>query len=143
MSIATLDARSAVDTDAAETHLMNFLKIDGVSGREAAIAGAVTDALLAAGIAREAIRFDTANQRIPLPTQTGNLIVTIPGTRPGPRMAFATHLDTVPLCAGAKPRREGRRFVGDGTTALGGDNRTGCAVLVALAETLMRHKLPH
>ena len=31
----------------------------------------------------------------------------------------------------------------DGTTALGGDDRTGCAVLVALAETLIKHKLPH
>ena len=49
----------------------------------------------------------------------------------------------MPLCAGAKPRREGDRIVSDGTTALGGDNRTGCAVLVTLAETLMKHKLPH
>ena len=62
---------------------------------------------------------------------------------PGPRLLFATHLDTVPLCAGAKPKREGDRIVSDGTTALGGDNRTGCAVLVTLAETLLKHKLPH
>ena len=90
-----------------------------------------------------AIRFDDANKRIKLPTQTGNLIVDLPGTRPGPRLVFATHLDTVPLCAGAKPKREGDRIVSDGTTALGGDNRTGCAVLVTLAETLLKHKLPH
>ena len=90
-----------------------------------------------------AIRFDDVNKRIPLPTQTGNLIVDLPGTRPGPRLLFATHLDTVPLCAGAKPKREGDRIVSDGTTALGGDNRTGCAVLVTLAETLLKHKLPH
>jgi tripeptide aminopeptidase len=49
----------------------------------------------------------------------------------------------VPLCAGAKPKRAGDRIVSDGTTALGGDNRTGCAVLVSLAETLLKHKLPH
>jgi tripeptide aminopeptidase len=78
-----------------------------------------------------------------LPTETGNLIVDLPGTKPGPRLLFSTHLDTVPLCAGAKPRREGDRIVSDGTTALGGDNRTGCAVLVTLAETLIKHKLPH
>ena len=78
-----------------------------------------------------------------MPTETGNLIVDLPGTRPGPRLLFSTHLDTVPLCAGAKPRREGDRIVSDGTTALGGDNRTGCAVLVVLAETLLKHKLPH
>jgi tripeptide aminopeptidase len=56
---------------------------------------------------------------------------------------FSTHLDTVPLCAGAKPKREGDRIVSDGTTALGGDNRTGCAVLVSLAETLLKQKLRH
>src|SRR5690606_30640812 len=28
-------------------------------------------------------------------------------------------------------------------SALGGDNRTGCAVLVALAEALVKHHLPH
>ena len=78
-----------------------------------------------------------------MPTQTGNLIVDLPGTRSGPRLLFATHLDTVPLCAGAKPKREGDRIVSDGTTALGGDNRSGCAVLVTLAETLLKHKLPH
>jgi tripeptide aminopeptidase len=58
-------------------------------------------------------------------------------------MMFSTHLDTVPLCAGAKPKREGDRIVAEGETALGGDNRTGCAVLVSLVETLLQHKLPH
>ena len=95
------------------------------------------------GVPASAIRFDDANKRIPLPTETGNLIVDLPGTRPGPRLLFSTHLDTVPLCAGAKPRREGDRIVSDGTTALGGDARTGVALLVVLAETLIKHKLPH
>ena len=106
---------------------MRFLSVEGVTGQEAAIAAAVTDALKKVGVPASAIRFDDANKRIPLPTETGNLIVDLPGTRPGPRLLFSTHLDTVPLCAGAKPRREGDRIVSDGTTALGGDNRTGCA----------------
>jgi tripeptide aminopeptidase len=132
-----------LDVNAAEEHLMRFLSVEGVTGREAAIAAAVSDELKKVGVPSPAIRFDTANQRIPLPTQTGNLLVELPGTRKGPRLLFATHLDTVPLCAGAKPRREGDRIVSDGTTALGGDNRSGCAVLVSLAETLIKHKLPH
>lgn len=49
----------------------------------------------------------------------------------------------MPLCSGAKPIHEGDKIRTDGTAALGGDNRTGCAVLVALAETLIKHKLPH
>ena len=119
-----------LDVAAAEEHLMRFLSVEGVTGQEAAIAAAVSDELKKVGVPASAIRFDDANKRIPLPTETGNLIVDLPGTRRGPRLLFSTHLDTVPLCAGAKPKREGDRIVSDGTTALGGDNRTGCAVLV-------------
>ena len=132
-----------LDVAAAEEHLMRFLSVEGVTGQEANIAAAVSDALKKIGVPASAIRFDDANTRIPLPTETGNLIVDLPGTRSGPRLLFSTHLDTVPLCAGAKPRREGDRIVSDGTTALGGDARTGVALLVVLAETLIKHKLPH
>ena len=132
-----------VDIEAAESHLMRFLSVEGVTGEEAAIAAAVSDELKKVSVPASAIRFDDTNTRIKLPTQTGNLLVDLPGTRSGPRLVFATHLDTVPLCAGAKPKREGDRIVSDGATALGGDNRTGCAVLVTLAETLLKHKLSY
>jgi tripeptide aminopeptidase len=132
-----------LDVKAAEAHLMNFLSVEGVTGHEKAIGVAVSQALKDIGVPASAIRFDTAHERIPLPTETGNLIVELPGTRPGPRLLFSTHLDTVPLCAGAKPIREGDRITTDGSTALGGDNRTGCAVLVSLVETLLTNELPH
>jgi tripeptide aminopeptidase len=132
-----------LDEKAAEAHLMRFLAVEGVTGQEEAIAEAVSDELKKVGVPASAIRFDDVHKRIPLPTQTGNLIVELPGTKSGPRLLFSTHLDTVPLCAGAKPKRDGNKIVGDGTTALGGDNRTGCAVLVSLVETLLKHKLPH
>jgi tripeptide aminopeptidase len=132
-----------VDVKAAEDHLIRFLAVEGLSGQEKAIGAAVIEELKKVGVPASAIRFDKVNERIPLPTQTGNLFVDLPGTRKGPRLLFITHLDTVPLCAGAKPKREGDRIVSDGTTALGGDNRTGCAVLVTLVETLLKHKLPH
>ena len=132
-----------LDAAAAEAYLMRYLAIDGITGQEAAIAAAIVEDLKDIGVPASAIKFDTANERIPVPTQTGNLIVTLPGTKPGPRIMFSAHLDTVPLCAGAKPRREGDRIVADGTTALGGDNRNGCAMMVVMVETLMKHNLPH
>jgi tripeptide aminopeptidase len=132
-----------VDVKAAEDHLMRFLLVEGLPGQEKAIGSAVCDELKKVGVPASAIRFDKVHERIPVPTQTGNLFVDLPGTLKGPRLLFITHLDTVPLCAGAKPKREGNRIVSDGTTALGGDNRTGCAVLVTLVETLLKHKLPH
>jgi tripeptide aminopeptidase len=132
-----------IDRDAAVSRLMRFLAVEGVTGQEAAIANDVIAALKEAGVPASAIRFDNANKRIPLPTQTGNLIVDVAGTRPGPRYLFMTHLDTVPLCAGAKPVRQGDRIVPAGRTALGGDNRTGVAALVTLVATLIARKLPH
>src|SRR5690242_2007205 len=72
-----------LDVAAAEEHLMRFLSIEGVTGYEANIAAAVSDALKAVGVPSSAIRFDDANTRIPLPTETGNLIVDLPGTRKG------------------------------------------------------------
>src|SRR6516162_7945787 len=110
---------SPVDVKAAEDHLMRFLAVEGLSGQEAAIGAAVIDELKKVGVPASAIRFDTVHKRIPAPTQTGNLLVDLPGTRPGPRLLFATHLDTVPLCAGAKPVRQGERIVPAGKTALG------------------------
>src|SRR5262245_63749528 len=107
-----------LDEKSAEAHLMRFLAIDGVTGQEAAIAAAVSDELKQVGVPASAIRFDNAHKKIPLPTQTGNLFAELPGTRKGPRLLFSTHLDTVPLCAGAKPKREGDKIVNEANTAL-------------------------
>ena len=133
----TFDVRQAV------ARLLRFLAVEGVTGREEAIGRDVSHALVEAGVPRQAVRFDDAHRRIPLATQTGNLIVTLPGTRPGPRVLFMTHLDTVPLAAGARPARAGKRIVSAGSTALGGDNRTGVACLVTLLATLLKKGLPH
>lgn len=133
----------AFDETQAIDRLMRYLAVEGVTGHEAAIGRAIQEDLVAAGVPRRAVRFDEANKSIPLPTETGNLIVTLPGTQPGPRRLFMTHMDTVPLCAGAKPVRKGNRIVAAGETALGGDNRTGCAVLATTAATLLEQKLPH
>src|SRR2546423_736490 len=133
----------SVDRDKAIARLMRFLAVEGVTGKEKAIGAEVVSTLREVGVPDDAIRFDQANTKIPLPTETGNLIVTLPGTKPGPRRLFSTHLDTVPLCAGAVPMRKGERIVPQGKTALGGDNRTGVAALVTMLAELHAQKFPH
>jgi tripeptide aminopeptidase len=123
--------------------LMKFLAVEGVTGKEKAIGKSLVEELKAAGVPTKAIAFDKVHEQIPLPTQTGNLIVTLPGTEKKDRILFMTHMDTVPLCAGAVPVKKGNKIVSEGKTALGGDNRTGCAVLVNLVRTLLEKKLPH
>src|SRR5947207_13659621 len=129
--------------DHALSRLLRFLAVEGVTGQEKAIAEAVLRDLVESGVPRPAITFDQANERIEVPTECGNLIVKLPGTRPGPPLLFVTHLDTVPLCAGAEPVLKGNRIVSAERTALGGDNRTGVAVLGTLAATLIEFNLPH
>ena len=128
----------AIDSAAAVDRLLRFLSVEGITGQEANIGKEIVAALTEAGVPASAIRYDDANTRIPAPTQTGNIIVDLPGTLDAPRILFMTHMDTVPLCAGAKPRLAGKKVVNDAATALGGDNRTGCAVLVTLAAELLR-----
>src|SRR5881394_1852648 len=135
-----------VDTQSAIERLMRLLAVEGVTGREARIGNELIAALKEAGVPARSIRFDDAHTRIPLPTETGNLIVDLPGRgalQRADRLLFMTHMDTVPLCAGAKPKRQGRKIVNAAKTALGGDNRTGCAVLVTLIAELARQNLDH
>src|ERR671926_1118030 len=102
-----------VDTAAALSRLMRFLSVEGVTGREAAIGRELAAALQEVGVPKSAIYLDDANTRIPLPTETGNLIVHLPGRgalASAGRVLFMTHMDTVPLCAGAKPKRQGKKI---------------------------------
>src|SRR5579872_4778122 len=136
----------SVDTQAATARLMRFLAVEGVTGKEAAIGRELAAALEEGGVPADAIRLDDANTRIPLPTETGNLIVDLPGRgsmHNQPRIMFMTHMDTVPLCAGAKPKLAGRKIVNQAKTALGGDNRCGCGILVTLAAELAKQELDH
>ncbi|HEY3679472.1 MAG TPA: M20/M25/M40 family metallo-hydrolase [Bradyrhizobium sp.] len=136
----------SVDKQAATDRLMRFLAIEGVTGQEAAIGRELTAALKESGVPGDAIHLDNANTRIPVPTETGNLIVDLPGRgamHNQPRVLFMTHMDTVPLCAGARPKLTGRKIVNQAKTALGGDNRCGCGVLVTLAAELAKQKLDH
>src|SRR5262245_20128054 len=139
-----MDLDLSVDNEKAIERLMRYLRIEGTTGNEAAIGAAIFLELKELGVRLKDRKIDTAFHRIPLKCQTGNHIVTLPGTRPGPRRLFSTHLDTVPLCAGAVPVRKGGRIESEGhRTALGGDNRTGCAALVTMVELLLKRKLPH
>jgi tripeptide aminopeptidase len=135
-----------IDNKAAVERLMRFLAVEGITGQEAAIGREIVAALKQVGVPAGAIYLDDANKRIPVPTQTGNLIVHLPGRgtmHNQPALMFMTHMDTVPLCAGAKPKLQGRKIVNTVKTALGGDNRTGCGVLVTLAAELARQNLDH
>jgi tripeptide aminopeptidase len=131
------------DETRADQHLLDLLAIPGLSGEERKVADHLTSRLLEAGCQPEWIIEDDAHTRIPGNFEMGNLIVKFPGTMAGPRLMFSGHMDTVPLTRGAIPKVEGDRIVPEGDTALGADNRTACAAILTLAETLLKDDLPH
>jgi tripeptide aminopeptidase len=54
------------------------------------------------------------------------------------------HMDTVPTCVGCKPVRKGRLVrSADPKTALGADNRAGCAVVLHTALRVLRQQPKH
>ena len=128
----------------AESLLMDLLAIPGVSCREAAVMDYIVDRLRRAGAPAKAIRFDQAHRRSAHGGQVGNLVLKLAGTRPGPRRLLSAHVDTVPLCEGAKPVRRGRWIVpASKSTGLGADDRAGTAAILAVALEVLTQSLPH
>jgi tripeptide aminopeptidase len=128
----------------ADELIMQLLSITGLSGDEGAVMDCITSHLRAAGATEEMFGFDQAHRKIPHGGSVGNLILKLPGTRPGPRRMLMAHTDTVPICRGAKPVKKGRYIVpADKTTGLGGDDRSGTAAILAAALHVLKEKPEH
>ena len=125
---------------AATQTLMELLSLRGGSGDETLVADRIVERLTALGLPEDAIVDDEAHQRIGF-GQRGNLIIKLPGRgrlQRTPRRMFSAHMDTVPLCVGAMPVLQGDWIRGqDNEKALGGDDRSGCAVLMTIARELL------
>lgn len=120
-----------------------LMAIPGKSGDEEAVARYVVDKLLAAGVPESAIVQDDAHRRTPLRGNCGNLIVQLPGSRRAPRRMLSAHLDTVPICIGSRPRRDGDFIRSHNPkSGLGADDRAGVAVVLATALEILEQKLP-
>jgi tripeptide aminopeptidase len=124
--------------------VMDLMAIRGASGHEGAVAAYITDKLRMAGAPTSALRFDNAHKKTPLAGEVGNLILQLPGTVRGPRRLLMAHMDTVPICVGAKPVRKGKIVrSADPKTGLGADDRSGVAVVLNTAIEILRRRLPH
>lgn len=130
--------------DRAERLVMQLMALPGTSGREGAVMEFIAGKLRQAGVPEAAVQFDQAHRRSLHGGEIGNLACKLPGTMQGGRRMLMAHVDTVPLCQGARPVRRGRWIVpGDKHTALGADDRSGCAVVLAAALEILRRRLPH
>jgi tripeptide aminopeptidase len=128
----------------AEQLVLELLSLEGTSGQEGAVVEFLRQKLLAAGAPPHALQTDQAHRHSPLGGQTGNLILSLPGTQRGPRRLLTAHMDTVPLCVGAQPRVVGDLVrSADRRTGLGADDRAGVATILAAALEILERGLPH
>ncbi|MGA9995512.1 MAG: M20/M25/M40 family metallo-hydrolase [Pyrinomonadaceae bacterium] len=75
---------------------------------------------------------------------SGNVIARFRGTIPdAPPIMMSAHMDTVVPGEGVKPIVEGDIIRTDGTTVLGGDDKSGCAVIIETIRCLKEQEIPH
>ncbi len=131
------DLRRATDL------VLELMAIAGKSGEEGAIAEVVQRKLLDAGAKASLIRRDAVHRHTPLPGETGNLVLKLPGTLRTAAHARA-HLDTVPICVGSRPVvRQGTVRSANPATGLGADDRAGVATILTAAVEILEHGWPH
>jgi tripeptide aminopeptidase len=119
--------------------LLELVQIDSLSRKERAVAERLQREIEGLGAV---CRYDRAGERVG--GNTGNLIGRLPGTKPGlPPLLLCAHMDTVVPGEGVKPVVEGDIIRTDGTTVLGGDDKSGCAVICETLHQLREQRIPH
>ncbi len=132
-----------IDDEAALQRVMKLMAIPGPPGKEAAVMEAICAELRAVGLSDRDWSFDDAHRRCGF-GEIGNLIVHLPGTRDEPTRLLMAHVDTVPLCVGARPQVRGRFVVNSNPeSGLGADNRSGAAAILTALIELLQQRLDH
>jgi tripeptide aminopeptidase len=120
--------------------LLELVQIDSLSRHEGAIAARLIVELEAVGA--DEILTDSAGEAVG--GETGNLIARFSGTNPNvDPILLAAHMDTVAPGEGVKPIVEGDIIRSDGTSVLGGDDKSGCAVICEVLRVLRERDLDH
>ncbi|MBI3810724.1 MAG: M20/M25/M40 family metallo-hydrolase [Nitrospirae bacterium] len=115
-----------------------LVRIDSLSREEGKIARQLVGRLKKLGCR---VRVDDAGKKVG--GNTGNVIATFPGKKPGGPVLLSAHMDTVVPGRGIKPIIESDRIRTDGTTILGGDDKSGLAIILEVLAVLKERKIPH
>jgi tripeptide aminopeptidase len=119
--------------------LIDLVKIDSHSKEELPVAQWLERELKKLGIETHV---DDAGTRVG--GNSGNIVARFAGTSPDAQpLLLSAHMDTVPPGKGVKPVRTADRIKTDGTTVLGGDDKSGLAVILEVLRTLKEKAVPH
>lgn len=118
---------------------IELCEIDSPSREERRVADHLTEVFTKLG-AESVVEDDSAQKT---GADCGNLIVRFPGNLDKEAIFFACHMDTVEPSRGVEVLRNGDLFMSRGNTVLGGDDKSGIAVLIELIRVLRDDELPH
>src|ERR671928_852182 len=117
--------------------LLELVQIDSISREERDVAQRIKRACEELGAE---VFIDDAGEKVG--GNTGNVIARFPGTIPGAEtIMMSAHMDTVVPGEGVKPIVEGDIIRSDGTTVLGGDDKSGCAVIIETIRCLQEQNV--
>jgi tripeptide aminopeptidase len=119
--------------------LLELVQIDSVSREEREVAQRIRQYCEEMGAE---VFIDGAGEAVG--GNTGNVIARFPGTIPDAEpIMMSAHMDTVVPGKGVKPVVEGDIIRSDGTTVLGGDDKSGCSVILEVIRCLQEQSIPH
>ncbi|MET0625080.1 MAG: M20/M25/M40 family metallo-hydrolase [Pyrinomonadaceae bacterium] len=119
--------------------LLELVQIDSVSREERDVAQRIKQICEEMGAE---VFIDDAGEKVG--GNTGNVIARFPGTLSHAEpIMMSAHMDTVVPGRGVKPIVEGDIIRTDGTTVLGGDDKSGCAVIIETIRCLQEQSIPH
>jgi tripeptide aminopeptidase len=118
--------------------LIELIKIDSLSRREYAVAMRLQREMEDLGAA---VVIDDAGEKVG--GNVGNLIASFQGNTPSASpLLLSAHMDTVVPGEGIVPILEGDVLRTDGRTVLGGDDKSGVAIICEAIRTLKEQNLP-
>lgn len=119
--------------------LLELVQIDSISREERDVAQRIKAYCEELGAE---VFIDDAGEKVG--GNTGNVIARFPGTIPqADPIMMSAHMDTVVPGRGVKPVVEGDIIRTDGSTVLGGDDKSGCAVIIETIRCLQEQNIPH
>src|ERR671932_1380413 len=119
--------------------LLELVQIDSISRKERDVAERIKKYCEEMGAE---VEIDDAGSKVG--SNTGNVIARFKGTIPGAEpIMMSAHMDTVVPGENVKPIIDGDIIRTDGTTVLGGDDKSGCAVIIETIRCLKEQNIPH
>ena len=131
--------RLTVNVPRVRDEFLELVRISSVSKREGNVARRLTEILAAMGAA---VEVDDAGPRVG--SDTGNLLAKFPGTVPDAApFLLCAHMDTVVPGENIRPVVDGDIIRSDGTTILGGDDKSGIVAILEAVRLLRERRIAH